>query len=95
MDTARDYLYAPELSDDETIIFSDSCYKKALIGITTDRRAVYDYDKMVAGLMERDGVPKEEAIEWIEYNTIRALDYVKDGPIVVHLRPQGTEATAE
>ena len=95
MDTPRDYLWVPNLNEDEMVIFSDKAYEKALIGITTDKRAVYDYDKMVAGLVEQNGMTRDEAIEWIEYNTIRALDYIKDGPIVMHPKPHDAEATAE
>jgi hypothetical protein len=35
--------------------------------------------------MEDQGFTEEEAVEWIDYNTIRALPYMgEDGPIVLH-----------
>lgn len=58
---------------DDIVIFSGYSYDTALIGVTTDDRAVYDFDKMVAWLMQEEGWSQEEAVEWIEYNTIRAL----------------------
>ena len=60
-------------------------YDDALIGVTEDNRAVYDYDKMVCWLMETEHFSEEEAIEWIDYNTLRALPYFgEDGPIVIY-----------
>ena len=47
--------------------------------------AVYDFDKMVEYLIETDGMEYEEAVEFIEYNTIRALPYMGEfAPIVVY-----------
>ena len=60
-------------------------YDTALIGVTTDDRAVYDFDLMVQWLMDEEGFTEEEALEWIEYNTNRAFPYMgADGPIVMY-----------
>jgi hypothetical protein len=60
-------------------------YDTALIGVSEDNRAVYDFDKMVEWLIETEGFTYEEAIEWIEYNTIRALPYFGGGaPIIMY-----------
>ena len=60
-------------------------YDSALIGVSHDDRAIYDYDLMVEWLMEDQGFTEEEAVEWIDYNTIRALPYMgADGPIVLY-----------
>lgn len=60
-------------------------YDDALIGVTENGRAVYDYDKMVDWLMEKEGWSDIEAIEWIEFNTLRALPYMgSDAPIVMY-----------
>lgn len=59
-------------------------YDDALIGVTTDNRAVYDYDKMVEWLMRVEGISSLEAMDWVDYNTIRALPYMgEDAPIVM------------
>ena len=64
---------------------TDFSYDSALIGVSHDDRAVYDYDRMVEWLMEDQGFTEEEAEEWIDYNTIRALPYMgEDGPIFLH-----------
>ncbi len=70
---------------DDTIIFADYDYEDACIGISEDGRAVYDYDKMVLWLTETKGYTEDEAVEWIEFNTIRALPYMGDmRPIILH-----------
>lgn len=64
---------------------TDFSYDTALIGVSHDDRAIYDYDLMVEWLMEEEDFTEEEAVEWIDYNTIRALSYMgEDGPIVLH-----------
>ena len=61
----------------DAIIFPD--YDDALIGSTSDGRAVYDYDQIVKITAERDEITEEEAIEYVEYNVVRSLSYL--GPL--------------
>lgn len=69
---------------EDIVVLKDYSYDDALIGVTEDGRAVYDYDMMVEWLVTTEGMTVEEAIEWIEYNTIRALPYFgPDAPIVM------------
>lgn len=64
---------------------SDFSYDSAFVGMTWDDRCVYDYDKMVQWIVETQGWEELEAVEWIEYNTIRALPYMGEGaPIVMY-----------
>lgn len=70
---------------EDVVILSDFSYDSALIGVTHDNRAVYDFDKMVQWLVETQGFTVEEAVEWIEYNTIRALGYAgQEAPVIVY-----------
>ena len=67
------------------IIFENPDYDSAIIGITEDNQVVYDYDKMIDHLMQKDGMDYEEAIDFISYNTIRSLPYVGQGaPIIMY-----------
>lgn len=67
------------------IIFSNFSYDSALIGVSSDNRAIYDYDLMVEWLSSEEGFSPEEAVEWIEYNTIRSLAYMgENAPIIIH-----------
>jgi hypothetical protein len=69
-----------------TKVFEDHAFDNSIIGTTFDGRAVYDYDKMVKELMEDEHWSEEDATEWIEYNTLRALPYMgKDAPVVAYI----------
>jgi len=69
----------------EGVIVFDDYGIETLIGIDSENRAVYDYDKMVKWIMDIGDCDYEDAVDCIEYNTIRSLPYVGDGaPIVVH-----------
>lgn len=70
---------------DDVIIFDRSSYEDALIGVTDDGRAVYDYRKMVDWLVKQDGMTETEAEDWIAYNTIGALPNAGTrAPIIMH-----------
>ena len=60
-------------------------YDDALIGVTSDDRAVYDYELMVEWLINTEGFTEEEARDWIDYNTLRALPYMGEGaPVILY-----------
>lgn len=60
-------------------------YDDALIGVSEDGRAIYSYERMIEWLMNEEGWTDNEAVEWIEYNTIRALPYFGEGaPIIMY-----------
>lgn len=68
---------------EDIIIFKDYGYDEALVGVSQDGRAIYDYDLMVDCLAKEMGL--EDALEWIDYNTLRALPYIGDGaPIIMY-----------
>ena len=65
--------------------FTDYSYDDALIGVSEDGRAIYNYEKMIAWLMDEEGWADEEAVDWVDYNTLRALPYMgSDAPIVMY-----------
>ena len=70
----------------EGIIFlTNYSYDDALIGVTSDDRAVYDYELMVEWLINTEGFTEEEARDWIDYNTLRALSYMDEGaPVILY-----------
>ena len=73
-----------ELPED-AIVFDNMSYDGSIVGVTTDGRVVYDYDKMVEELMLDEEWSYEDAAEWINYNTIRALPYAgENGPIIMY-----------
>ena len=77
-----------DLGYEDAIVFNDKAYVDAYIGMSSDGRPVYSYDKMVECLMVEDNMTYDEAVEWIDFNTIRALPYYPNGPIVLYDDPE-------
>ena len=67
---------------DDVIVFEGPNYDEALVAVTEDNRAVYDLHKMILCL-EDEGMSMEEALDFISYNTIRALDYCDNPPVII------------
>ena len=73
-----------DMGHEEAIIFDGPDFDEAIVGVTDDGQVVYDYDAMVECLMKQDNIGRLEAIEFIEYNTMRALPYIDNAPIVMN-----------
>ena len=72
-----------ELGYEGAIVFENPDYDNAIIGVSHDFRVIYSFEKMVQCLVKEDNMTEEEAIDFIGYNTIRAMPYFPNGPIVL------------
>lgn len=74
-----------ELGLEESIVFENPDYDSAIIGYDENSgRIIYDYELMVEYLIEQDGIDYEDAVDFIEYNTVRACPYMGEGaPIIM------------
>lgn len=54
-------------------MFDNQSYDYSIIGTTFDGRVIYDYDLMIHEMVEETGCTVEDAIDWIDFNTIGAL----------------------
>lgn len=68
---------------EDVVVFENPAYDGCILGISTDRRAVYSLAQMVVWYYEKNNCSAEEALEFIEYNTIRSLPYQKNAPIIL------------
>jgi hypothetical protein len=73
-----------EMGYEDLVIFENPDYDAAIVGVSEGRRVIYDFDKMVECLVKEDGMSEEDAVEFIEYNTIRALPYFVNSPIIMY-----------
>lgn len=73
-----------DLGYEDVVLLEPKELDEAIIGISYDDRAIYDYDLLVKAFMKSDNMSEEEAIEWIDYNTIRSLPYQQNAPIVMY-----------
>lgn len=71
---------------EDVILLDNYLYDTALIGVSDDNRAIYDYNKMVEWLIKESIANNiTDAIEWIECNTIKSLSYMDDKiPIIMY-----------
>lgn len=78
--------YAEE-QEIEVKVFSCPSYKNSIIGISYDNRVIYDYDLMIEDLMQEEDLSYEDALEFLEYNTLRSLPYMgNDAPIILDIK---------
>lgn len=71
---------------DGAIILDNPSFDKSIVGYTSDGRLVYDFDKMVYEFaFDNDLDEFIDAIEFIEYNTERALPYMGErAPLIIY-----------
>ncbi len=74
-----------EMGYRDAVIFENPDYDSAIIGVSDDNRVIYDYDKMVVHLMDADGMEMLDAVEFIDYNTLKAYSETPElDPIVMY-----------
>lgn len=72
-----------DMIDEEIIVFSSPSFENAIIGISNDNRVIYDYDLMIEDLLKDEDMTYENAVEFLDYNTLCA-HYIKDrDPIIL------------
>lgn len=82
---ALDALIEDREIEEEVLILENHAYDHSIIGMTEDGRLIYDLEKMIEEFAEDEECDQTEALEWIEYNTMRALPYMGErAPIIMH-----------
>ena len=75
-----------DVNETDMLLFSNPDFPNAIIGISSDDRVIYDYDLMVQDLMKSEDLSETDAIEFINYNTIRSLPYYEKAPIILEIK---------
>lgn len=66
------------------VYLTESFYDEAAIGYSDSGCVIYDYDMLVESLM-KEGMSSIDAMEWIDYNILRATPYYGDkAPIIMY-----------
>ena len=82
----NNYIEENSIEEDcgDVLMLDNHAYDRSIVGITVDGKLVYDYEKMVEEFMDDEGCDELEALEWLEYNTMRALPYMGERrPIIL------------
>ena len=74
-----------DMGYEDSIVYQNPDFDNAIIGIDEiNGSVIYDYEMMVGELMEKDNMSELQAIEFIDYNTIRATSYMpQPRPIIL------------
>lgn len=74
-----------EIGLEDVLVFENPDYDSAIIGYDENRdRVIYDYELMVEHLMNEQGLTYEDAVEFIDYNTVRSCPYMGEkAPIIM------------
>lgn len=82
MDNIKEQLV--EMGFEDSVLFENPNYKSAIVGYdVVTGKVIYSYDLMIQHLMTVDEMTEEEAIEFINYNTLRAIPYMGEkSPII-------------
>ncbi|MBR6123139.1 helix-turn-helix transcriptional regulator [Candidatus Saccharibacteria bacterium] len=69
----------------DSVVFQNPDYVSAVVGVSEEGRVIYSYEKMVRTLMMTDGMDYEEAVEFVDFNTIGALPTMgENAPIIMY-----------
>lgn len=72
-----------DLEEEEIMLIDDRAFYDSVVGISSDNRVIYDYDKMADELAKTYGMSLEDAHDHIEFNILRSLPYLgANAPIV-------------
>lgn len=74
-----------EQGHEDSIVLENPSFLSAICGIDENGRIIYSYEKMIEDLMLTENMSYEDAVEFIDYNTIRAIPYMGEkAPIVIY-----------
>ena len=66
---------------EDVVVFENPAYDGCMIGVSTDRRAIYSLAQMAVWYYAQNNSSAEEALEFIEYNPCLAL--YENAPIIL------------
>ena len=69
---------------EDAVVFDCPSFDDAIVGVTEEGQVVYDYEAMIRQFSVEANCSDDEAMEYIEHNTIGALPYMGDkAPIIM------------
>ena len=73
-----------DMGYEDAVIFKNPDYDSAIIGVSNYGRVVYSYNLMVEYLILVEGMTEDEAVDFIDYNTLSTVGSVETAPIVMY-----------
>lgn len=72
-----------EMYGDGVMVFDNPSFDDSIIGVSENCQVIYDYISMVLELMDDDNIGMDDAMDFIDYNTIRSLAYQSEPKPVI------------
>lgn len=76
-----------EFLSPNAVLLDNPSFDNSIVGISDNGAVIYDYDSMIEEMMKDDNVDSETAMEYIDYNTLRAIPYMASAgekPIILY-----------
>lgn len=75
---------------DDLTLFEQPAYDNSIVGVTEGGRVVYNYDLMVQELIGDCNMDEEQAMGFVDYNTVRSTIYMNDkfAPLIIYSVPK-------
>lgn len=74
-----------EQGHEDATLFENPDFASAIIGISEEGRVIYSYSLMINHLVDKERMSEDDAVEFIDYNTIRTLPYMGEkSPIIMY-----------
>ena len=74
--------FSVEENEDVIVFNPKEGLNKAIVGVTNQNQAVYEFEELLHAMMEAEGWDADTAGDWISYNTLRDYSYRNQGPVV-------------
>lgn len=68
---------------DEVVMFENPSFDGCIIGVSTDLQAIYSLSQMIEWYCKENNCSNADAADFINYNTMRALGYIPNHPIIL------------
>jgi len=84
--TKEEFIEQYELEDSVVLLEPWDEFSGGIVGVTEDRcHVIYGYNALVESLSKAWNSDPQDAIEWIDFNTIRQLPYMPEStrPIIM------------
>lgn len=70
----------------DSLLFDNPSFDRSILGVSTNGEIIYSLTGMIGELMQDENMTEQDALEFIDYNTLRAVDYFKNegvAPVVL------------
>lgn len=76
--------FLADMHGPDVVVLEGPEFDDGIVGVTQDGRVAYSYGRLVDALMQSHGWDETDAVDWIEFDTLRSLPYLGDrAPVVL------------